>query len=74
MRVSLLASALLFSAATVSAAELGTLSVTSSVNEPFKAQLQIRDVVTENQPISVRLASLATYARVGKTSAPKCKI
>lgn len=71
MRVSLLASALLFSAATVSAAELGTLSVTSSVNEPFKAQLQIRDVVTENQPISVRLASSATYARVGKTLAPE---
>ena len=46
-----------------SAAELGTLSVSSRLNEPLAAKLTVNDVSEASQPLVLRLASDAVYAR-----------
>lgn len=48
------------------AADLGTLSVTSRLNEPLSAQLTVNNVDPKVEPLVVRLAPEATYDRIGK--------
>ena len=52
------------------AAELGTLSVSSRLNEPLAAKLTVNDVTEASQPLVLRLASEAVYTRVGRTPLP----
>lgn len=53
-----------------SAAELGTLSVSSRLNEPLAAKLTVNDVNEASQPLVLRLASDAVYAKVGRQPIP----
>ena len=53
-----------------SAAELGTLSVSSRLNEPLAAKLTVNDVNEASQPLVLRLASDAVYAKVGRQPVP----
>ena len=53
-----------------SAAELGTLSVSSRLNEPLAAKLTVNDVSEASQPLVLRLASDAVYAKVGRQPIP----
>ena len=55
-----------FSVQSAWAAELGTLTVSSRLNEPLEAKLTINEVTEASQPLVLRLASDATYARVGQ--------
>ena len=48
------------------AADLGTLSVTSRLNEPLSARLTVNNVDPKVEPLVVRLAPEATYDRIGK--------
>lgn len=64
--MSLIAAACAAAAATASAAELGKLVVYSAAGEPLNAELTIRDVDAKADQVMVRLASAATYSRVGK--------
>ncbi len=52
------------------AAELGTLSVSSRLNEPLAAKLTINQVTEASQPLVLRLASDAVYAKVGRQPLP----
>ena len=53
-----------------SAAELGTLSVSSRLNEPLAAKLTVNDVNEASQPLVLQLASDAVYAKVGRQPVP----
>ena len=53
-----------------SAAELGTLSVSSRLNEPLAAKLTVNDVNEASQPLVLQLASDAVYAKVGRQPIP----
>ena len=55
-----------FSVQSAWAAELGTLSVSSRLNEPLEAKLTINQVTDASQPLVLRLASDAVYAKVGR--------
>ncbi len=59
-----------FSVQSVWAAELGTLSVSSRLNEPLEAKLTINQVTEASQPLVLRLASDAVYAKVGRQPLP----
>ena len=61
-----------FSAA-VGATQLGTLSVTSMLNEPMKATLEVKDVPADISNVKVGLASKAVYRSLGKTYADELK-
>ncbi len=59
-----------FSVQSAWAAELGTLSVSSRLNEPLEAKLTINQVTDASQPLVLRLASDAVYAKVGRQPLP----
>lgn len=59
-----------FSAQVSLAAELGTLSVSSRLNEPLVAKLTVNDVTEASQPLVLRLAQDAVYAKVGREPIP----
>ncbi len=59
-----------FSVQSAWAAELGTLSVSSRLNEPLAAKLTINQVTEASQPLMLRLASDAVYAKVGRQPLP----
>ena len=59
----------LASTAAVNATQLGTLSVTSKLNEPMKAVLEIKDVPQDSSKVQVGLASQSVYRALGKTYA-----
>lgn len=64
---SIAVSAIGLAVSTAWAAELGSLTVYSSVGEPLRAQLTVKDVNPSLSP-RVRLAPASIYGRVGKTA------
>lgn len=64
---SIAVSAIGLAVSTAWAAELGSLTVYSSVGEPLRAQLTVKDVNASLSP-RVRLAPASIYTRVGKSA------
>lgn len=66
MRLTAVAALLAAIGFSAQAADLGTLSVTSRLNEPLSARLTVNNVDPKVEPLVVRLAPEATYDRIGK--------
>ena len=73
MRKIIVAGSVFAFSAAVGAAQLGTLSVTSMLNEPMKATLEVKDVPADISKVKVGLASLAVYRSLGKTYADELR-
>ena len=69
MKKLLVAGSVLAFTAAAGAAQLGTLSVSSKLNEPMKALLEVKDVPADGSGVSVGLASRVVYQSLGKTYA-----